>query len=399
MVGFAVGLGSFANGLTQGMQMAQQVKGALDAKKMRGIEKTATAEATAAREADIGAVIQVTPNSGDPLPFKVGDKSFGTKDEARNAAASQVGSVMDYYRTKTVPKLIEGYVELGQADKAQQLQSWMESEESNGITKDWARATRMAMLGDNKAAMRGFGKLFERLEPGSKYIGTEDVTEPVYEDIKDKDGKVTGRKEVGTKPVGMRLKLRNAEGEDFNHDFSGSEDMFRTAMFTLSPDKFAHRAMSEVDQATAARAVGAKSDREFGEKVQLEKLKAVTTDQRDQREFERDIAKSDRQFAQQGQRDAVLSGYRTNETATELQMRAALKLSEDSGDKPEDVRKSLETITKRMADTDMGFAKLSPEEQTQRAVQVLQQQRSSARGVISGGASTDGGKGAIPKLW
>ncbi len=47
----------------------------------------------------------------------------------------------------------------------------------------------------------------------------------------------------------------------------------------------------------------------------------------------------------------------------------------------------------------MSFAKLSPEEQTQQAVTVLQQQRAGARGVMSGGGATDGGKGAIPKLW
>lgn len=398
MVGFSVGLGSFAQGMNQGMQLAENVQSALDKRKVRGIMKEGTAEANAAREADIGAAIQVTPNTGDPLPFKVGDQSFGTKDEARSAASQQVGSVMDFYRTKTVPKLIQGYIELGQPEKAQQLQTWMENEESNGITKDWARAARMALLGDNKSAMRGFGKLYERLEPGAKYVGMEEMTEPIYDEETGKDGKVT-KKQVGTRPTGVRLKLKSADGEDVSHDFSGTEDLFQTAMLTLSPDKFVGRAFAEADNYRAARAETTKDARKFSQDVQLEKLKAATADARDRRQHEWSIIRSDREFGQTMQRDASQHGYRLDEATTELQMRAALKVSEDTGEKPEDVRKSLETIMKRLADTDQKFAGKSPEEQTQQAVSVLRGQRSAARGVIGADQSPGGGPPRVPKLW
>lgn len=391
MVGFSVGLGSFASGVTQGMQLGTQIKGALDQRKMRGIAKDGSAEATAAREADIAANIQTTANPDGSQAYTVGGQQYASIDEAKTKASGQVGTVMDYYKKTTMPKLIKGYMDIGEPDKAQQLQTWMETDEANGITRDWARAARMALLGDNKAAMRGFGKLYERLEPGAKYVGMEEMTEPIYDEETGKDGKVT-KKQVGTRPTGVRLKLKSADGEDVSHDFSGTEDLFQTAMLTLSPDKFVGRAFAEVDKAQASRAAAAKDAREFSQDVQLEKLKAVTADARDQRQHERSIIRSDREFGQTVQRDASQHGYRLDEATTELQMRAALKVSEDTGEKPEDVRKSLETITKRLAETDMQFSKLSPEAQTERAMSVLRGQRSAARGVIA-----DTGQGAPPK--
>lgn len=414
MVGFAVGLGSFAQGMANGMQMAQQVRGALDARKMRKVEKEGAAAATAAREKDImGAISTETVDQTAALSatgqsislptsatYKVDGKAYDSMADARKAAEAQVGTVMDYYRSTTVPKLIQGYIDIGQTDKAAQLQSWMETQDSNRITKDWAKAMRLGMIGDTKGAMRGFGKLYERLEPGSRYIGTEDITEPVYEDIVGKDGK-TSRTQTGTRTTGMRLKLRNVDGEDISHDFGGQEDLFNTAMFTLSPDKFADRVLGQVDAAVAARGEAAKEDRKFQRDLQRDKYKAVLDDQRDERQAQRGIIRDDRQAAHQAARDATLSGYRQEETTTELQMRAALKLSEATGESPEDVRKSIETITKRFAETDMNFAKLSPEEQTARAVQVLNAQRSSARGVIGAGqaAPADQSRGVTPRLW
>ncbi|CAM8655167.1 hypothetical protein [Sphingobium cupriresistens] len=399
MVSFATGLGSFATGMTQGMQMAQQVKGAIDDRKMRKIAKDGTQAATAAREADIAGAIQTTANADGSSSYSVGGKAQASMDDARKAATSQVGSVMDYYRSTTVPKLIQGYIDVGRPEQASQLESWMESQDSAKLTKDWAKSMRLAMMGDTGGAMRGFGKLFERMEPGSKYMGTEDITEPVYEDMKLPKTGETVQMQTGTRPAGLRLKLRNADGEDVSHDFGGQEDLFRTAMFTLSPDKFAERAFAENDRAQASRAASVKADRDFRQDISRDKFKATLDDQRDQRQHERTVQRSDRDFAQQTNRDATQHGYRMDESTTELQMRAALKLSEDGNEKPEDVRKSLETITKRLAETDLSFSKLTPEEQTSRAVQVLQGQRSSARGVMSGSPDRDNGKGAIPKLW
>lgn len=401
-----IGLGAFAQGFGQGMVMGNQIKGAIDDRKMRKIQKEGTAAANAAREQDIAAQVQTTPNSGDPLPFKVGEQSFATMDDARKSASQQVGSVMDYYRKTTVPRLIQGYVDIGRPEQAQALQSWMESEESNGITRDWARAARMALLGDHRQAMKGFGKLYERLEPGAKYVGMEDLSEPIYEDITDKAGKVTGQKQVGTRPTGVRLKLKSATGEDISHDFGGTEDLYRTAMMTLSPDKFVARSLGEVDKAEAMRAAAAKDAREFRQKVDEKKLDAVIADQRDERQHQRTIVRDDRQFVQQTQRDATQQGYDLERIMTTKQMEAAiapaLEAAKAKGDTPEDARKAIGAIWKSLAENaigpNAGFAKLPVEEQVRQATNVYREQSTAAKGVVSPRTPAPQERG-IPKLW
>lgn len=395
-----VGLGAFMQGMGQGMQFGQQIRGAIDDRKMRKVQKEGAAAAGAARESEINNAITTTQTVEGVAPtYSVSGKSFTSAADARKAAEAQVGSAMDFYRTTTVPKLIQGYIDIGRPEQASQLQTWMDTQEATGLTKDWARGARLAMIGDDKGAMRRFGRLYERMEPGSKFVGTEDVTEPVYEDIVGKDGKVTGRRQTGSKPVGVRLKLRNADGEEVSHDFGGTEELFRTAMWTLSPDKFASRALGEVDQATAARAAVAKDERDYRQELGRDRYKATLEDQTNQRQHERTIIREDRQFAQTGQRDATLSGYRIDESLAEIQARAAAQLSEGTVEKPEDVRKSLETVTRRLAESDLSFAKLTPQQQTDRAIDVLRQQRQGARGVISGGAAAPAAAGAVPRLY
>ena len=89
------------------------------------------------------------------------------------------------------------------------------------------------------------------------------------------------------------------------------------------------------------------------------------------------------------QRDAVQNSLGMERDGNRIQLEAASKLAQSTGEKPEDVRESLETITKRLAETDLSFSKLTPQEQTQRAVDALTAQRRAARGVI-------GAAGAAP---
>lgn len=400
MVSFGIGLGSFVQGMGQGMQLGNQIKGAIDDAKIRKIERAGSQEATAAREKDILGAIRTSSDAQGQPSYSVGDQTVSSMEDARKLAEKQVGGVMDYYRTTTIPKLIQGYIDIGKPEQAERLQTWMDGQESNAITKDWASAARLAMIGDQNGAMKGFGKLYERLQPGAKFLGTEDITEPTYEE---RTLPKTGEKirvETGSRPVGVRLKLRGPDGADVSHDFTSSEDLFNTAMFTLSPAKFALRALDEVQTArkarAEARAEAAKEERQFGRDIQKERFKAVLDDQRDERQFRREVMRDDRQFAQQGQRDEIQHGYRMDETATELQMRAALKLAEDSGQKVDDVRRSIETISKRMAENNTNFSKLTPEQQTAAAVKAYQQQQGAAKSVLGRGAAPSSG---APPMW
>lgn len=407
MVSFAVGLGSFAQGMQQGMQVAQQVKGALDAKKIRKVEKEGAVAASAAREKDILSAIQATPNADGSTSYAVAGKPQASMEDARKAAEAQVGSVMDYYRSTTVPKLIEGYIDIGRPEQAEQLQSWIETQDANRLTKDWAKAARLAMIGDTGGAMKSFGRLYERMEPGSKYLGTEDITEPVYETRKLPKTGESIQVQTGTRPAGIRLKLRNADGEDVTHDFGGSEDLFNTAMFTLSPDKFAARALAQVDQATAARATAAKSDREFARDVGMKKLDATLDDQRDERQHRRTVQRNDREFAQQTQRDATQQGYDLEKIMTSKQMEAAMapaiEAAKANGQTDEDARKAIGAIWKTLSENDLGgkggFGSMSIEDQINQASKIYRQQSGAAKSIAGKGATQGNGRGVVPKLW
>jgi hypothetical protein len=407
MVNFSIGLGSFAQGLNQGLSMGSQIKGVIDQRKMRNIAKDGTAQATAARDSAITGAIETTANEDGSQSFKVGDQTFSDQGQARSAAAQQVGTVMDFYRQTTVPKLIQGYLDLGDPDKAQQLQSWMETSEAEGITRDWARGARLALLGDTKGAMRKFGKLYEKMEPGSKYIGMEDITEPNFEEKALPGTGQTIRVENGTRPAGVRLKLRNADGEEVSHDFTSTEDLYQTAMMTLSPDKFVGRAFSEMDKASAARLASAKSDQEFQRDVALKRMGAAIDDQRDERQHKRQMIRSDREFGQTTQRDATQQGYDLEKIMTGKQLDAALapamEAAKVKGDTPEDARKAISAIWKTLSESDLGskdgFNSKPVEEQVKQATAIYSQQSTAARGVIQGGAPSNNGGRGIPKLW
>lgn len=395
MVSFGIGLGSFVQGMGQGMQLGQQIKGAIDDRKIRKIERAGSQEATAAREKDILGAIRTNSDAQGQPSYSVGDQTVSSMEDARKLAEKQVGKVMDYYRTTTIPKLIQGYIDIGKPEQAERLQTWMDSQESNAITKDYTSAAIRAFMGDTKGSMTGFGRLYERLNPGAKYRGYEEITEPVDEQASlPGTGKSIVLPSGKTRTTGYRLNMTSADGNEFSHEFGGQMDMLAAAAYTLPPHQFALRALAQVDAANAAKAAAAKEDRQFGRDLQKERFKAVLDDQRDERQFRRGVMRDDRQFAQQGQRDEVQHGYRMDETATELQMRAALKLAEDSGQKVDDVRKSLETITKRMADTSNDFWKMTPEQQTAAAVKAYQQQMGVAKSVLGRGAPS-----GTPPMW
>lgn len=216
MVGFSVGLGSLVDGLSQGMKIGQEFN-KLDAeRKAKKLVVGATSEATTAREKDIMSAIKPMQNADGSTTYGVGDRQYSDMGQARSSAAEQVGSVMKYYQTVTVPKLIAGYLELGQPEKAKTLQDWVDTDEASQVTKKWARAARMITLGDIPSATRQLGKLYEEMTPGAKFLGLEEA-----------EG---GR---------WRANFKNAEGEAFSKEFENREQFLETGLGLTAPHEYA----------------------------------------------------------------------------------------------------------------------------------------------------------------
>lgn len=395
MVNFAIGLGSFLDGMNQGMSAARTVMDARDERRMRKITKEATGAATEAREADISKGIATETDDLGNVSFSVGGKGYADAASARAASEAQVGSFMDYYRSKTVPKLIEGYIQMGEPQKAAALESYLDSENGKANSRDWARASQRFAMGDVEGGLKGLAKLNERLDNGVDIVGYDPITEPTFEERKDEKTGKTTRVETGTQPTGgWRVRWKDSgSGKEFTQDFESADDFARTALWATSPENQVLATINERTAAQNARAKAAADEaedrRSFGYDVAKANHKAVIDDRLSERDYKRRAALA-----------GVTHSYDMERDAASIQLRAALKVSDDTGEDPEDVRKSIETISKSLRDNDISgeFGRLPLDQQTAKAVEILTKQRAAARGVIEAGAPS-GGRGVIPPLY
>ncbi|MCE7797849.1 hypothetical protein LWE61_14955 [Sphingobium sufflavum] len=396
---FGMGLGAFMNGVQGGLKLGQQVRGVIDDRKTRKMERSAIEDARAARERDIGDLTRGPAIPADPSGM-IDEKGAVRKIEdtdlpiSRDEAEKKVGSFMDYYRSTSVPKLIEGYIQRGENDRAAHFQQYLDSEDGKARTKDWSVAAQRFAMGDHEGGFKRLADLNGRIGNGMDLVGHEQIMQPIYEDRTDKKTGKTTKVQTGTEATGgWRVKWKDSDsGKEFSQDFASSDDFARTALWATSPEQQVTASLAELRAAQAARAKAvadaAGDRRQFGYDIGKLRAKGVIDDQAAGREAQRTAS-----------RDATLHGYRMEEDVNGAQASAAYRAPPaDSVETPEDVRKSLENITKRLSESDPSFYKLSPEEQTARAVSVLNGQRSSARGVMSSGAPS-GGRGVMPPLY
>jgi len=378
MVSFGIGSGQFLQGASQGLQQGQQLRSQVEDglinRKMRKVEKTARGEADAAREADISKGITTTldPVTGGQT-YKVGATDFGTDSKAaRDAAAKQVGSFTEYYMKTAVPQLVDGYMRAGKPQLAQQYQTWMETAGAKQGLKHWATAARAASRGDTGQFIKSMQAAYNTpgyYDDGVNLVGGEE--------IKDKDGNVTG----------IRMKFKGADGKEYAQEYQGMEDVYRQGVMVMSPEAVFQQGMADVKAAQAVRAEAIKAKREFGFDIAKQNNKGVIDDRLDDRQFQRTL-----------RRDAFQHGYQMEQDNNSAAVRAAYRAEDEGDETPAATRKQLESITKRLAETDLRFSKLSPEEQTARAVAELQRQRAAARGITPGGSSAVSAPGA-PALY
>lgn len=400
-----LGLGAFMSGVRDGASTANFVKGAIRDRQTRKMEKAATADATAAREADIAKGITTTTDANGVTSYGVGDQVFADAKAAHDASEARVGKFMDYYRTTAVPKLIEGYTQAGDMDRATRLQSYLDSEDGKARFKDWAGAATRFAMGDNAGGFEGLAALNKRMNNGVDIVDYAPIMEDDYDEQTLPGSKETVRIPNGKQREtgGWRVNWKDAaSGRTFSQDFDTADDFARTALWGTSPEYQAQYALSELTASQKARAAAAEKGREYQRDVGMKRLDAVIADQRDDRNFRRDMKRDEardvRDAATQTDRDARQHGYRMEEDVNSAQVRQAYP-DPTKGETAEDVRKAIETITERLAVTDLKFAKLSAAEQTKRATEIYNSQRSSARGVLGTSAPAPTGRGVVPTLY
>ena len=279
---FGVGIGAFAQGLTNGMQLGRDIRDARNELKLANAREKGMEEAKAARQSAIDSLVKVgsTANADNTMTmpaYNVGDQSYGDETSARKAAEGQVGSLDEFFNKVAVPKISEQYMEID-PEKAETWMRWNEEKQVRQGQKYWSQAIGRANAGD----FDGFGKYLVKAYNTRGYF--DDGTEVKdWKTIKDDKGNITG----------AQLTFKGPDGKEFTQVVNGMEDAYRLGAFMLSPENVFNTGLSEIQAAKKAQLQMAQDQQKFQQNIYRDDRKAanqsVLQEQRDAAALERTV--------------------------------------------------------------------------------------------------------------
>lgn len=168
---------------------------------------------------------------------KGGQPTKATKSDA-------LESFMDAYVTKSVPMLVEGYIRLGQHDKAMAFAEFARSEKAKKPMKMWARAVQSAMMGNEDGTLDALSEYYNTFDDG-------------YSIIREKSGFARG---PDGQVAGINLVFRDDKtGKTFKQFVEGGAGLLEQGVLSMSPEKMFDRMYEQVTAGQKA-AYGAAED-------------------------------------------------------------------------------------------------------------------------------------------
>lgn len=388
MANLGVGLGSFLSGLSNGARTYETIQGMRenrldrqqarqDRDDLRQIGQQGTYDANAAREADIGKSITVGQDvsSGVAKPvYTVNGKSFNTQADAHAHAEKNVGSFMDYYSQKVMPKYQEHWLQTGEVDKAQAADKWMQDAEVQRGMKSWAGAVRSYQTGDREGFKNNLMSAYNNekyFDDGTKALGIEDVN--------DDKGNLRGYK----------IRFQGKDGKETEQTFD-SDDVGKMALNALSPAQVLSYGIDQLKQGESARAQLAKEGRahqyrmaEKGLDLQAQNARAGQTQQNAQDNIrlratlERDnklAASRDPRLNKKVQEAQAASDYLRGQGYSDEYVKAQLPRLLGVEAQRMSPENRLNNAIKVLGGSDLGFGGLSQEEQVSKARGLIEAQ-------------------------
>ena len=256
---FGIGLGAFAQGIGNGLKLGREIRDVRDENKVRRATQEGLAGARSQRDRDVNSRIERLGLDGQQgfmgqttTGYKVGDKTFGSEQEARSEAEKGVGTVMDYFMSSAAPKIGETYISQGRPELAQQWGEWVQNTNSQRGIQHWARALRSGQMGD----MDGFASAL-----------ADAYNSPGYMD----DGvSVKGNTILDDGGIEMTFER---DGKEFTQRFDGSEDLVQAGIGLLSPQAAFEASLKQTQAAAEARNKAAQDQNKFQRDVQMEGFK------------------------------------------------------------------------------------------------------------------------------
>lgn len=196
----------------------------------------------------------IPPAQGMPGRYKVGDKTFQTREEALSYAEKQAPSLQDIQLKTLSPRMQEYYLGQGDIEKAEAWRKYADSRENQKNMDTWAKAYRAASTGNFEKAADHVFDLYKAYDDG--------ITPLSKEVVKDKQGNIQG----------FNVKLRGADGKEFTQLITPRE-LTELGLSALSPPamfEMQFKRQMERDKITGEIA---KEDRKFKRDVQMEGIK------------------------------------------------------------------------------------------------------------------------------
>lgn len=288
-------LGGLAQGAQAGLKIGSALRGMADEGEIRDTVSQGQADAAATREQMISDKIQTEPNaeaaptpqaSENPdsmyaklglanqepqmstpadapegiaekatkgLSYTVGDKKLSTEEDARKEASKGTPSAEELFIKNAVPKVEAMYLKQGNLNGAKAWREYATSETSQKKMNEWAKASRMAAMGDADGVADYVFNTYKDDYP-------DGITPISKEAVKDKDGKLTG----------FNVKMKNdGTGEEIAQ-FIDSSSLLNMAAMSL-PQAFDMRFKQQ-------------------QQADIERLKNASEEVKDARKYSRDVA-------------------------------------------------------------------------------------------------------------
>lgn len=265
MNGYA--LSGIVNGLSNGIQLGQQIRGALDQAEVRNVMSEGMDQAKQARTDDITANSQVgsKANAENTMTMPTFDdtrgNSYANADDQKKAAEKNAPLADDFYIRDIVPKIKETYIAQGNQAGADAWDKWAQDKNTQTGMKYWAQALRAGQMGDFKTYADTMVKAYNT--PGYYDDG---LHAEGYDLVKDKDGNTTG----------LTLKMKNNDtGESFSQTIHGQADMVQAGIGLLDPRNAFQTTAARVAAQEAAGAKVAAEDRKFQNNIVRDDRKTV----------------------------------------------------------------------------------------------------------------------------
>lgn len=215
--------------------------------------ETAAAAASGAAPPATGAAAQLAGRE-IAAPVSAGAATGAPRGKAAKGAPDPVDSFMDAYITEGIPLLVEGYLKMGQYDKAMQFQKFAEDAKTQKTMRIWAEAVRAASIGDANGVLDKMTEYHGKIDDGLTVVREKS------DYIRDENGNIQG--------INITLK-RDDTGEEFTQTYSGMSDFMDQFVLAGAPENIFEYLKGQTD----AQAEADKDELKHQRSIELAKIR------------------------------------------------------------------------------------------------------------------------------